>query len=1838
MVNTTSNLKRGGGGGGGGVFVKLFSNIERIIPGHWDRTRYRGLQQNRSSLGPRLAKETSLLFYNFPRDWGVTQLWRLFKRYGTVSDIYMAFKRLRNGERFGFVRFRGVQNDQLLEGKLKKIWIGEANLKVHLANKRERRSDYRSVAKYPRYEVGRMPTRSSQEENRSYAEVVKKGLMVENNLKNLNSIKEPADKSDLKGPNLGCWEAEAGDLEYLNQCAVGSVSRMEHVDSIQALISAGTLENCEIKMLGGRDILIKFDSKETAENIIQNKVHGLHFWAKELTGWSKGFRASNRMVWLRILGVPLHIWKVEVFKDIATNWGSVVTTSNCDLKSSPNLMWGKVLINTSLKTTINEIKSVKVGGLFYVIKVEEEDGVGLEGQIRSYHQQVQRVSDEDRECSSDCSEWSEDVGSEEESAVKEGFVQEGKEGRQSSPVSRTGSSSQVHSVAGEGDGRGRLNHGTVAGERLEAEKSPELDNVMMRSPGRSVSSNELFSENKVGDSLGGSDSSSGSGGFMKHGCNIEGGPQEESIIGGPNQEGKGELGLKNCSLLEVEPNSSIPAPTKDMEQNLIPQSDGKVYISVKEQVKNPETMQKRKEEVSQSKGKIRTGGGMQKNKPRQPDNIAFGRGRVSLHYFKKLARANPKKSLKSRQLKRKPNTSGEAISSDNLVAISSELKGDGLSENIEEFGSEIGETKLKEVPIQLVNSLWGVNDVDFDCVEAIGNSGGLLSMWNKNIFQGQFVIKDRFFIAIVGKWVKKEGLIGCVNVYGPNEQRERAALWSKLDLLCAKEEVSWCFFGDFNEVRNPQERLNSVASKRGMEDFNEFIRRNMLEEVTLGESKFTRFSDDGTKFSKLDRFLVTRSFGDRWSNLCAKPLERKWSDHTPILLSDKVHDFGPKPFKFFDIWLKEETVVDLVKKVWQDNTKSSRPDCIFRDKLKRVKTALKEWRSSGWGDLDKKVNSAKEEVRKWEAKGDVSLLVDSDRDKWLDARNVWRELEEKSIAMSRQRAKLKWAKEGDENSKLFHTACKFRERRNHIQGLSIHGTWSENPDEIKRKQFKKISGEEAKKLENKFSEEEVWSALNDCGCNKSPGPDGFTTGFLKKFWDIIKKDFLAVMNWFWEKEAISDGCNSSFVTLVPKVTNPIGLNEFRPISLVGVLYKVISKVLADRMKAVMGSIISDVQSAFLKGRSILDGVLIANEAVNYLKGTKRKALIFKVDFEKAYDSVNWEFLLDVLEFMGFGLKWRNWIRSCLKTSKISILVNGSPTDEFRMEKGLRQGDPLAPFLFLVVAEGLHVLVEEAKEKGLLKGLKVGEKEVILSHLQYADDAIFFGEWEAENIVNVIKILKCFNAVSGLKVNLDKCSIFGIGVPEQEVVDWARVIGCGKGTLPLFYLGLPVGSSIKRLSHWEKVVNKFKSKLSGWKSKWLSFGGRLTLVKSVLSSIPYTIFRYFMPRKETRRGSAWVKWDKVLESFEEGGLNVGGLREMNWCLIGKWWWRFFQESGALWRKIIVSLYGENGGLEVGGAVGEVRGSSVWKSVIKVGKVLDREGCNFSTSFEKEVGDGWSTKFWEDIWVGGETLKGRFNRLYNLETCKEALIAERGSFIGNGWVWEWSWRRELRGREVGEFSELCSILEGFNSKQGEADKYVWKLDPAGGFSVKTLRSVLGERRSGLRGGARRDPTRWDKSVPAKVNVFFWRASLGRLPCRAELDKRGVDMDSVLCPRCNREIETVTHALFSCDKVKAFWTLVGRWWNLEVSNSESLQDLLLTAVRIKSNSKGTTRWEATIRCLTYLIWENRNKMIFNLDKGSLVDNFFAFQRRIFEWIANRNKAVQIGWISWLSDPLNS
>lgn len=378
-------------------------------------------------------------------------------------------------------------------------------------------------------------------------------------------------------------------------------------------------------------------------------------------------------------------------------------------------------------------------------------------------------------------------------------------------------------------------------------------------------------------------------------------------------------------------------------------------------------------------------------------------------------------------------------------------------------------------------------------------------------------------------------------------------------------------------------------------------------------------------------------------------------------------------------------------------------------------------------------------------------------------------------------------------------------------------------------------------LEKEFSEEEIKEAVWDCGSDKTPGPDGLNFHCLKAIWSTISGDVMEFVNDFHCHAKFVKGINSSFIALLPKKKNPLTMEDYRPISLINSMYKIISECLANRSKKVIEKIISPPQSAFIGDRNIFESILTCNEMIHSMKKIRAGSFIFKVDFEKAFDCVRWDFLLDMMDKMGFGSKWIGWIRECLSSARVSIPINGSPTKEIPMGCVLHQGDALSSFLFLIVAEGLHLLLEDEKSRNLLSGISVGDGGLIISHIQYVDDTILLAPATQSNVLAVKSILRWFEIFSGLKVNFRKSSLITFNMSANWCFTASSILKCKAATLPFTYLGVPISDSHCKSKFLRPVIEKHLSKLAIWKCKSLSIGGRITLLKSVMSALPIYFF-------------------------------------------------------------------------------------------------------------------------------------------------------------------------------------------------------------------------------------------------------------------------------------------------------------------------------------------------------------------------------------------------------------
>ena len=239
--------------------------------------------------------------------------------------------------------------------------------------------------------------------------------------------------------------------------------------------------------------------------------------------------------------------------------------------------------------------------------------------------------------------------------------------------------------------------------------------------------------------------------------------------------------------------------------------------------------------------------------------------------------------------------------------------------------------------------------------------------------------------------------------------------------------------------------------------------------------------------------------------------------------------------------------------------------------------------------------------------------------------------------------------------------------------------------------------------------------------------------------------------------------------------------------------------------------------------------------VDEAKKNNKELMLFKVDFEKIYDSVDWGYLDAVMQKMAFSVLWGKWIKECVTSATSSILVNGSPTDEFSLQRGLRQGDPLSPLLFLLVVEGLNVMMQSVVENNLYTGYGVDlASSVAVSRLQFADDTLLFGEKSWANIRALRAVLTLFADMSGLKVNFHKSLLVGINIGESWLREAASILNCKVGKIPFLYLGFSIGGDPHILAFWEPVVSTIKSRLAGWQIRFLSFRGHLVFLKFFLT--------------------------------------------------------------------------------------------------------------------------------------------------------------------------------------------------------------------------------------------------------------------------------------------------------------------------------------------------------------------------------------------------------------------
>ncbi|RVW38475.1 Transposon TX1 uncharacterized 149 kDa protein [Vitis vinifera] len=582
---------------------------------------------------------------------------------------------------------------------------------------------------------------------------------------------------------------------------------------------------------------------------------------------------------------------------------------------------------------------------------------------------------------------------------------------------------------------------------------------------------------------------------------------------------------------------------------------------------------------------------------------------------------------------------------------------------------------------------------------------------------------------------------------------------------------------------------------------------------------------------RLDRFLYSNEWGLLFPQGLQEALIRRTSDHWPIVMDTNPFMWGPTPFRFENMWLQHTNFKENFRDWWSGFQGNGWEGHKFTRRLQYAKAKLKEWNKFSFGELKEKKKSILNDLANFDAieqEGGLNPDLLSQR---VSRKGELEELILREEIHWRQKAKMKWVKEGDCNSKFYHKVANGKRNRKYIKELeNERGLVLKNAESITKEilhYFEKlytnptreswgvegldwspISEESALRLDSPFTEEEISKAIFQLDRDKAPGPDGFTIAVFQECWDVIKEDLVRV------------------------------ISDFRPISLITSLYKIIVKVLSGRLREVLHETIHYSQGTFVQGRQILDAVLIANEIVDERRRSGEEGVVFKIDFEKAYDHVKWDFLDHVLEKKGFSPRWRKWMSGCLSSVSYAILVNGSAKGWVKASRGLRQGDPLSPFLFTLVADVLSRMLMRAEERNMMEGFRVGRNRTRVSHLQFADDTIFFSNSREEELQTLKSLLLVFGHISGLKVNLNKSSIYGINLDQAHLSRLVVMLDCKASGWPILYLGLPLGGNPKACGFWDPVIERISIRWSHqcpWKAIAQVFQGFSLITRYVVGN-------------------------------------------------------------------------------------------------------------------------------------------------------------------------------------------------------------------------------------------------------------------------------------------------------------------------------------------------------------------------------------------------------------------
>ncbi|GAU34369.1 hypothetical protein TSUD_217090 [Trifolium subterraneum] len=851
---------------------------------------------------------------------------------------------------------------------------------------------------------------------------------------------------------------------------------------------------------------------------------------------------------------------------------------------------------------------------------------------------------------------------------------------------------------------------------------------------------------------------------------------------------------------------------------------------------------------------------------------------------------------------------------------------------------------------------------------------------------------------------------------------------------------------------------------------------------------------------RLDRFLATTDWTNRFPNFINQHIVRYRSDHCPILL-DFSHIQRRKTGthknyckKFEQLWLTDQNHKEVVKAAWGRKHN-------IKEKLNHTLNSLHTWGREIFGILPKRIKEAQHELNNLQQNPNPTLSM------------------------------------------------------------------------IKSVVHNRITNDMHEFLKQEYTADEVYTAIKEMKSLAAPGPDGLPAKFYHTYWKIIGKDITKEVLHVLNNGGSPEAYNNTHICLIPKTNNPITPSEFRPISLCNVTLKIITKTLANRLKIILPDIISQNQSAFVPRRLITDNIIIANEVFHYFQHTTRKTGLvgIKTDMAKAYDRIEWQFLKETLESMNFPQNMINTIIQCVSTVTFSILINGKPSRTFQPQRGIRQGDPLSPYLFILCADVLSALIKKAQTNHLIHGVKIAQGAPEITHLMFADDNLMFCRATEEETTHMKDLITMYEKASGQLVNYNKSELlFSRKIPQTTKLAIQNI------------LPMPI------VDHFEKYL------------------GRSTLIKAVAQAIPtYAMSCFLLPKGLSKQmekmmgrfwwGSNidqkkihWLNWKEISKQKSLGGLGFRNLHAFNEALHAKQGWRIVTEPNSLMATMLKAKYFPH--TQFLQASQGKRSSYVWQSIQKASWTL-KKGSFWL------VGNGDHINIWQDRWIHphmGSTTWTPKPDSTNLTLVRDLIDHQNHC-----------WKEQLVNQTFMpyEATQICKIPISTHMTEDTEDTICWQGTKDGNYSVKSGYNAIMEwatskpEQPGQANQHTRKDTEWNKiwklNNPPKQIHLIWRSLHNTIPVKANLITRGIICDT-LCPSCNKSPETMEHTFLECDWAKRVWFSSPLTINLNNTQCYSFSEWYNYML---NNTKEECMQMVTT--IIYSIWLARNNKIFiNID----------------------------------------